>query len=112
MRVAEANEEGTDSRRRVRHSELDPASQAVLSAFAEARLLVTGRHESSHEQTVEIAHEALLRHWTRLADWVDKDREFLLWRQRVSLLLDEREQSDRDPGLCCGARNSRTRCAG
>ena len=99
VRVAGANEEGTDSRRRVRQSELDPASQAVLSAFAEARLLVTGRHESSHEQTVEIAHEALLRHWTRLADWVDKDREFLLWRQRVSLLLDEWEQSDRDPGL-------------
>jgi tetratricopeptide (TPR) repeat protein len=99
VRVAGANEEGTDTRRRVRQSELDPASQAVLSAFAEARLLVTGRHESSHEQTVEIAHEALLRHWTRLADWVDKDREFLLWRQRVSLLLAEWEQSERDPGL-------------
>ena len=27
--------------------------------------------------TVEVAHEALIRKWTRLREWVDKDRDGL-----------------------------------
>lgn len=41
----------------------------VLEAFVSHRLLTAG------EQTVEIAHEALLAAWPRLRDWLEEDRE-------------------------------------
>lgn len=46
-----------------------------------ARLLVTSREEQSGEERVEVAHEALLRHWPRLRRWLDEAREMLLLRE-------------------------------
>jgi WD40 repeat protein len=33
--------------------------------------------------TVEVAHEALIRHWPRLRDWLDRDRAFQTWLRRI-----------------------------
>jgi Tol biopolymer transport system component len=32
--------------------------------------------------TAEVAHEALLRHWRRLQEWVGEDQQFYRWRRR------------------------------
>ena len=32
--------------------------------------------------TAEVAHEALLRHWKRLQEWVGEDQQFYRWRRR------------------------------
>lgn len=72
--------EGTeDTRRRVERSELPetPAVAAVLERYGEARLLSFDRNPTTREQTVEVAHEALIRHWPRLRTWVDINREGL-----------------------------------
>ena len=42
-----------------------------------ARLLTFDVDPSDREPTVEVAHEALLRHWPRLRGWLDEDREAL-----------------------------------
>jgi len=75
MQVGEAR---TDLRRRARLAELSAAGQAVARRFADARLLVTGRDLSNGAEWVEVAHEALLRHWPRLEEWVDERRAALL----------------------------------
>ena len=31
---------------------------------------------------IDIAHEALIRHWPRLREWVNEDRDFKTWRDR------------------------------
>ena len=100
VRVSAANEEGADTRRRVPSSELDldAATGSAVRAFVEARLLVTGRDESTGEETVEVAHEALIRNWGRLKDRLDEDRAFLLWRQRLAFAIGEWRRSDRDDG--------------
>ena len=49
-------------------------------------------------ETVEVSHEALIRHWDRLKTWVNGDREFLLWRERFRGLLGEWQRRDRDSG--------------
>jgi hypothetical protein len=38
---------------------------------------------------VEIAHEALISNWATSRAWVNQDREFLLWRDRLGTLLTE-----------------------
>jgi hypothetical protein len=58
---------------------------ALLDRLAEQRLLTaTGEGAEGGVERVEVAHEALLRSWHRLSGWLEEDREFLLWRRRVS----------------------------
>jgi len=98
VRVSSASEEGTDSRQVVPLADLSPDAQTVMRNFAErdARLLVTDRDEASNQETVEVAHEALIHSWGRLKNWIDQDREFLLWRQRLQFFLTEWKRQGRD----------------
>ena len=70
------------TRRRVSLDEIFPHPEdandveAVLGTLADARLITTER------ETVQVAHEALIRSWGRLRDWIDQRRESLV-------LLDE-----------------------
>ncbi|MGH3909952.1 MAG: NACHT and WD repeat domain-containing protein, partial [Pseudonocardiaceae bacterium] len=66
--------DGRLARRRATHAELCAAASAnsaevdaVLAAFTAKRLIVR------HDQTVEIAHDALLHAWPKLREWLDPD---------------------------------------
>jgi hypothetical protein len=79
-------EETEDVRRRAALAEILPEEparadsvRAVVKTLADARLITTGREEASGEETVDIAHEALIRGWERLKGWVKEDRAFLEW---------------------------------
>jgi WD40 repeat protein/class 3 adenylate cyclase len=70
------------SRRRVSLDELDlgrdAAVEAVITRFTQDRLLtITG-------DTVEVAHEALLREWPRSVSWLEADAEDRSLRQHVT----------------------------
>jgi WD40 repeat protein len=59
-----------------------PAAKELTDAFVAARLLVADN--GPHGPEVAVAHEALLRAWSRLAGWITQNREFLATRARVS----------------------------
>ena len=63
----------------------DEAIRQVVQAFsdASARLLVTGDETASARRTVEISHEALIRHWGLLKEWIKANRDTLRRRERV-----------------------------
>ena len=84
LRLTELGEQGTqDTRRRVAASELvrtpeeAEAVEGVLKTLADARLVTTG------EQTVEVAHEALIREWPALRGWLEEDRDGLRIHREV-----------------------------
>lgn len=52
-------------------------------------------------ETVEVAHEELLRRWDTLKAWANKDRRFLQWRSRLTPLLGE-YQRDKKGALLRG----------
>jgi len=52
-------------------------------------LLVTGWDEKTEESTVEVVHEALIREWERLQKWIDDDRTFLTWQNRLRISIAE-----------------------
>ena len=74
-----------DTRRRVPRSELDAlqlsseyqksAIGQVIAAFGLVRLLSFDRDPITRGPTVEVAHEALLREWPRLREWIANHRE-------------------------------------
>lgn len=94
-----------DTRRRADLRSLDEASQGVVRLLADQRLLVTARAggEDTSRETVEVAHEALLRRWSRLREWVDADRMFLQWRDRLAPLLDQYQRDPQSALLRLGA---------
>ena len=90
--------EGTeDTRRLAMRSELGDSSWSLVQRLADARLLVTGRDTEGNE-TVEVVHEALIRGWSRLRDWMNADREFRVWQERTRALVRQWESSERDAG--------------
>lgn len=89
--------EGVEAvRRQVPPAELLPAddqSEQVLDRFVAARLVMVG------ENVAQITHEALLRHWPRLATWLREDQAGLLVSQRVEGSAAVWKQEGRHPTL-------------
>jgi DNA-binding SARP family transcriptional activator/WD40 repeat protein len=75
-RLVSLGEGSEDTRRRVHRSELAPdlATDDIITEFGRARLLSFDRDPNDRGQTVEVAHEALIRQWPRLREWVSDDR--------------------------------------
>src|SRR6266545_4949789 len=95
--VRVAGEEGeADTRLRLPLSELPEAERDVLQTFITARLLVTRREEGAGVETIEVAHESLIRRWEKLRKALDSDREFLTWRRRLDSRRKAWEQKGRD----------------
>jgi WD40 repeat protein len=72
LRLCDAGDDGTiDLRRRLPMDEAAPAhdadARAAVGTLVDRRLLTVDR------DSVEVAHEALLREWPRLRTWLDED---------------------------------------
>jgi hypothetical protein len=92
LRLVQPGEGTEDTKRRVAYHELlpdDPARAAavrhVIKALADpdARLITTEGTGPSGG-VVEVAHEALIRGWTRLSQWIEADRAGLLTQRRLT----------------------------
>ena len=74
---------------------IDPIRRRLIDVLIDARLLLTDRDDRM-QPVAGIAHEALLTHWPRLKDFLDKDREFLRARTRAAAERWRRESRDVD----------------
>ncbi|MEW6733314.1 MAG: WD40 repeat domain-containing protein [Acidobacteriota bacterium] len=63
------------------------------------RLVVTGLNKIKEEETVEIVHEALLREWQRLREWINTDRAFRLWQERLRATIKQWEYANKDKSV-------------
>ncbi|MEW6497379.1 MAG: CHAT domain-containing protein, partial [Cyanobacteriota bacterium] len=82
-------EKRRDTRRRIDIEDFggDPTVIKTLVlqlADAKVRLVVTSLDETTKRQQVEVAHEALIRHWTRLGKWLDENRIILQLLERLN----------------------------
>jgi WD40 repeat protein len=65
--------------------------------LASGRLVVVERAADGQE-TIQLAHQALIVHWPRLRDWLTEDRDFLAWRDQVGQQRERWEETGRDDG--------------
>ena len=104
LRLAALGEGAEDTRRRVSQTAVRTlpgmrgAMEQVLETFGSARLLSFDRDPDSRVPTVEVAHEALLREWRRLRDWIDESREDLRLHQRLAAAASEWQEAGQDTG--------------
>ncbi|HEY6270574.1 MAG TPA: winged helix-turn-helix domain-containing protein [Terriglobales bacterium] len=108
LELVHLGEGAQDTRRRVAKAELlslgDPAEvQQLLARLVSSRLIATGRE--GEETFVEVSHEALIREWPALLEWLEENREELALERRLVQAAEEWESLKRDPGaLLQGAR--------
>ncbi|MEH2237387.1 nSTAND1 domain-containing NTPase, partial [Nostoc sp.] len=90
--------EGTEDTRRIAiKAELEEQSWSLVKQLADARLVVTSRNLASQE-TVEVVHEALIRNWGELREWMNTNRVFRAWQERLRAEMYQWEQTQRDEG--------------
>jgi tetratricopeptide (TPR) repeat protein len=115
IKLAEMGEDSLDTRRRAAFSELITRStdtstiDAVLSILTDARLVTTGTLEPGDTRVVEVAHEALIREWPTLRDWLNQNREGLILHRQLTEDTNDWIKLGRDSGaLYRGARLKQT----
>ena len=69
-----------DTRRVASRDEFDDDEWRLIHRIATTRLVVITRQPTGPD-TAELAHDALLAAWPRLAAWVDDNREFRTWQE-------------------------------
>ncbi len=72
----------TPRRRIALRRQLPPEALPLIDCLVDQRLLVADSDGS--EPTVEVSHEAVLRHWRELADWIAARRDELVLSERVT----------------------------
>lgn len=75
-----------DTRRLAARSELGESNWQLVQKLADARLVVTSQAPNGQE-TVEVVHEALIRGWGQLRAWMEEDRAFRAWQERLRAAL-------------------------
>ncbi|HSK55649.1 MAG TPA: BTAD domain-containing putative transcriptional regulator, partial [Jiangellales bacterium] len=96
LRLAATGEGGEPVRRRVPLDEVardgDTDARTVLDILAASRLVTVS------DAHAEVAHEALLRAWPRLAEWLAEDEAGRRLRQHLSPAALDWDARGRDPG--------------
>ncbi|WP_404790397.1 PDZ domain-containing protein [Altericista sp. CCNU0014] len=91
--------EGTvDTRRVATRAEIGDCNWELVTRLASDRLMVTGQDAIAKTETVELVHEALMREWKDLRSWIEENRDFRLWQERLRAAMQQWEKSDRDRG--------------
>ena len=88
--------EGEPTRRRASREELNVSTE-ILDRWTAARLLTLDVHPQTRVPTVEVAHEALVREWPRLRQWVEDDRSELIVLGRIRESAAAWADLDREP---------------
>lgn len=77
--------------------EIEGASEFV-AAFIERRLMISDQNDKN-QPIVSVAHEALLRAWPRIQDWLENDRELLQIKARLEFSCQQWLAADQDSQL-------------
>lgn len=110
LRLTELGEGTEDTRRRATLNELAHRSEEAIQLRAVLNTLADARLVTLNEDTAEVAHEALIREWQRLHEWLSQDRAGLLLHRHLTDSALEWEARERDPAeLYRGARLAQTR---
>lgn len=108
----------TAARVTVSIGDLDAATRSLaLDILTTNRLVVTGRGETKdagdpsaegdRPGTVELVHDALIRHWAKLQDWLREDAQWLIIRQELTAQVELWERYGEEGGLLYEGRRLR-----
>ncbi|MFD8753242.1 hypothetical protein ACFV0O_20040 [Kitasatospora sp. NPDC059577] len=99
----DAGERGPDTRRVADRTQFSDRDWSLLHRLASTRLVVVTRRPNGPD-TVELAHQALVGSWPRLRRWVEANRAFRTWQERLRRALRAWQEQGRPAELLLGRR--------
>lgn len=107
LRLVTLGEGQEDTRRRILQTELltlgdREVVEDVLDHFGRYRLLTFDRDEATRGSTVEVAHEALIRQWERLREWLIESREDVRLERQLLHSAEVWDEARRDKSYVMG----------
>jgi WD40 repeat protein/serine/threonine protein kinase len=102
LRLVSLGEGTEDTRRRESMTEImsistdQAALNVVIGELCGARFLTFDRDPITRQQTVEVAHETLIREWERLRRWLDASRNDVRMQRHLASLVAEWTKANRD----------------
>ncbi len=104
LRLIALNDSARPTRQRASYADLLSAfagedsteARAVIDLFSKRRLLTFDRDPQTRQPTVEIAHEALITHWSQLQAWVQESLEIIAIQQRLATAVQEWQAAGED----------------
>jgi len=84
LRLTELGEGQQDTRRRADLSELVPSPEEAATVQLVLKKLVDARLVTTTENSAEVAHEALIREWPTLREWLAESREGLRIQRQIT----------------------------
>ncbi|HEU5407519.1 MAG TPA: SUMF1/EgtB/PvdO family nonheme iron enzyme, partial [Nitrospira sp.] len=99
LRLVRLGEGEADTRRRAMKVELRHEPQDLVRTLIGERLLVTSRLADGTEETIEVSHEALVRHWSKLKGWIEAKRKLLVWQEQLNTMMRQWEADNRSADL-------------
>lgn len=97
VQMVQPGDRADDTRRPARRDELDEESWGMAQKLADARLATIG-HDTEGDEQVELVHEALIRSWRKLSAWLDENRAFRAWQERLRAGMRQWRASGGDEG--------------
>lgn len=103
LRLVTLGEGAEDTRRRTARSELLAISNGqsalmedIIDTYAEYRLLTLDNDPATRSPTVEVAHEAVLREWERLREWLNVSRDEIRLQRQLARMTEEWQSANMD----------------
>ncbi len=102
LRLVRPGEGEVDTRRRAVFEEVLTKTsradeiQTVVQTLANANLIITNRQVETEQVVLDVVHEALIRAWPTLRQWLDDDRQSLRIRQQLSRAARDWQERGRD----------------
>lgn len=99
IRLVKLDQHGStlDTRRRASIQEFPRDALSMLTRLESLGAIARVSRTPDQPELYELFHEALVRNWTTLKNWIEHDREFLLWRQDISDSTSKWRDGGNDP---------------
>ncbi|MDJ0577289.1 MAG: pentapeptide repeat-containing protein [Xenococcaceae cyanobacterium MO_234.B1] len=85
IQLVHLGKDNNDTRRQINRNEIREENWQLVTrknGLADSRLVVTNR-DNNEQETLEIVHEALIRHWKRLDQWLNECRDLLRQQRKI-----------------------------
>lgn len=95
--LVRVNDAGEFSRRVAKRMDITSSARPIVDLLIERHILTSDRNieDDVSLELIEIAHEALLRNWPLLVEWLEEERAYLTWREQTIRALDQSNAGER-----------------
>jgi WD40 repeat protein len=98
IQLIQIGDDNIITRRVAKRAEIGADNWELIDRLAAERLLVTKWNDRNGEETVELIHEALIEHWKTFKEWIEIDKDFRRWQERLRFASEQWKNSNQDEG--------------